>query len=398
MTDKNRMTIAWLMPEMPYPANTGGRLVLYNRLLFMHQLGHEIHLYITCKDSVLDDDLRVVESLCSEVRLYDRRSTKNHSAVISLLTGRPFAVQNRYFSDIDKNISDLQPNCIICEFPQMLMNLSPKTCEENRIVLEQHNLEWETSLSLSSSTEGFSLRKLGHKRESKALYRYERSLVAKCPVDLMTFVSERDCSRYPFSCDAQKIAVRPGGADYFSAHNHPEHNVMFLANYAYEPNSHGALWLANKVMPSVFEAFPDARLLLVGKEPTTEMAMLPKNDSRIIVTGTVPSLGEWYAKSDVVAIPIFEGGGIKMKALEAASSGRPIVASSSALLGTGLDSGDCALVADEPAEFASKVIDVLGNPERYESMWRRARELFIGTLSWDAANENWYKSVFEKDN
>jgi glycosyltransferase involved in cell wall biosynthesis len=389
------MTIAWLMPEMPYPANTGGRLVLYHRLKYMSQRGHKIHLYATCKDSVSDEDMAVVTAMCSEVKLYDRESTKTESAFVSLMSGKPFAVQNRFFPDIDESIRDLHPDWIICEFPQMLMNLSPETCSKVRVVLEQHNIEWETTLSIADSFSGLTFGKMAHRREGKALYKYERALYKKRPVDIMTFVSEKDCKRFRFECSARKVSARPGGSDYFSPHDRLGHNVMFLANFSYEPNSHGALWLAREVMPSVFKEIPDAKLLLVGKEPTSEMRALAEEDSRIVVTGTVESLNEWYAKSDVVAIPIFEGGGIKMKALEAASAGRPIVASSPALIGTDLDVDSRALVADDAEDFASDIVDVLRDPERFEAMWQRARELFERTLSWDAANAVWYQNVFE---
>lgn len=362
----------------------------------MSQLGHEIHLYAACKDLVPDDDLAVLTSMCSEVKLYDRRATKTKSAIISLFIGRPFAVQNRYFPGIDASIKELCPDWVICEYPQMLVNLSSETCSRNRVLLEQHNIEWETEISLADSVGKAGLGKLAYRREGNALFRYEKTLYEKHSVDVMTFVSERDCARFPFECDARKVAIRPGGSDYFSPHDTFGHNVMFLANFSYAPNSHGALWLAKNVMPIVFGELPDVKLLLVGKEPTEEMKELAKSDNRVIVTGTVESLDEWYAKSDVVAMPIFEGGGIKMKALEAASSGRPIVATSSALLGTNLDIDGRALVADEAEDFAAKLISALKRPEHYEDMSRRARDLFDRTLSWDAANAAWYQSVFEK--
>ncbi|HYZ28299.1 MAG TPA: glycosyltransferase family 4 protein, partial [Thermoleophilaceae bacterium] len=120
----------------------------------------------------------------------------------------------------------------------------------------------------------------------------------------------------------------PDGADHLAAPGHawppgPGRSLLMVGNYGYAPNVDGALWLASEVLPRIRAVLPDVRLRLVGASPPREVRAL--EGEAIEVTGRVPDVAPYIDDADVVVCPLRFGGGVKVKVLEALTSGKAIV-------------------------------------------------------------------------
>jgi hypothetical protein len=98
--------------------------------------------------------------------------------------------------------------------------------------------------------------------------------------------------------------------------------ALFLGS-AYEPNIHGLRWLLEHVWPSVRERYAAATLRVVGRGIRSEL--LRTVPPGVDVVGYSPDLRPHLAGARVVLSPVFYGGGIPNKILEAAASARPCV-------------------------------------------------------------------------
>jgi glycosyltransferase involved in cell wall biosynthesis len=142
-------------------------------------------------------------------------------------------------------------------------------------------------------------------------------------------------------------------------------SVLFVANFAYEPNVDAALYFSNVIFPIVLENVPKAKLLLVGNSPPREVTSLGANEN-IQVTGFVNSLVPYYEAANVVICPLRIGGGVKVKILEALNAGKAIVSTSIGAQGLDLNLYQAVAIADDPPDFARKVVQLLLDPaERY---------------------------------
>jgi polysaccharide biosynthesis protein PslH len=144
--------------------------------------------------------------------------------------------------------------------------------------------------------------------------------------------------------------------------------VLFVCNFAYEPNVDAALYFSNSIFPLILKRVPNTVLFLVGNSPTAEIQALMNTNpvsSHIKVTGFVKSLNPFYKAAQVVVCPLRIGGGIKVKILEALKAGNAIVSTSAGA--QGLDHNNRALcIYDTVFDFANNVIRFLTNPhERY---------------------------------
>jgi len=84
-------------------------------------------------------------------------------------------------------------------------------------------------------------------------------------------------------------------------------------------------------------------------------------------------------------VPLRLGSGTRLKILEAWAMARPVV--STALGAEGLDCvpGRHLLIADDPSDFASSVLRILGEPGLADELGRAGRALVSERYSWRGA-------------
>lgn len=100
--------------------------------------------------------------------------------------------------------------------------------------------------------------------------------------------------------------------------------LLFLGSY-FNPNKEGIKWFIKKVMPYI-----DYHLIIAGKG----MEKLKRYENeKVTVLGTVEDLSELYRVADIVVMPIFSGGGMKVKMAEAMMYGKRVLATKEALTG-----------------------------------------------------------------
>jgi len=106
--------------------------------------------------------------------------------------------------------------------------------------------------------------------------------------------------------------------------------------------------------------------------------------------GRVTSAEAFYHDVDVVVAPVFGGGGIKIKVLDAAGRGLPVVATSTAVEGLGSPLPAGLVVNDDPESFALLVCTFLSQPGRLPidanvAWYRRLVRLGEVALAWAVA-------------
>ena len=81
---------------------------------------------------------------------------------------------------------------------------------------------------------------------------------------------------------------------------------------------------------------------------------IKRRSPKVRWAGVVPSAGAFLRSARVIAVPSVTGGGVQVKALDAISAGRPVVATSTALRGIH-DLPGYVVCVDDPAQFAASL-------------------------------------------
>ena len=171
----------------------------------------------------------------------------------------------------------------------------------------------------------------------------ERDIVAKLAPD----VAVASVVPYMFSHFTDRPAP-PSGAD-----------ILFVAGFAHPPNVDAAIWFVREILPLIRAHRPDARLTLVGSNPTVKVQQLVGEGVKVTGFVSDAELATYYASARVAVVPLRFGAGVKLKVVEALREGVPLVTTPVGVQGLpGLE--QIIPVHDQPTAFADSVLRLLG--------------------------------------
>jgi hypothetical protein len=244
-------------------------------------------------------------------------------------------------------------------------------------LLDMQNVE--SALALAHGATQGRLRRPAYRLEAMALRRWEKRIGRT--FDAVSVVSERERER--LHSGRSPVLVCPNGWDTTPLLPPSEEPVAaFVALLSWAPNVEAVRWLRAHVWPHIRAALPDARLLLVGRDPSAPVRSFAGDG--VEVSGTVADVRPWLARSIVGLAPLRAGGGTRLKILEALDAGRPVVATTVGAEGLEDLVGRGVVVADDPQRFAAEVVALLDDPARARALGLEGRRAVEAGFGWDS--------------
>jgi glycosyltransferase involved in cell wall biosynthesis len=160
-------------------------------------------------------------------------------------------------------------------------------------------------------------------------------------------------------------------------------SMLFTGTLSYPPNIAAAAFLALDVLPRVRRDLADARLVIAGRAPGAEVLALAGQPG-VTIVAEADDLRPLLATAGVFACAMTRGTGIKNKLLEAMACGVPSVSTTLGRRGLAVTDGRELLVADEPAQFAQSIVQILTSPSLADRLARQARQYVVEHHSWAA--------------
>src|SRR5262249_250202 len=110
--------------------------------------------------------------------------------------------------------------------------------------------------------------------------------------------------------------------------------------------------------PRVRAAVPNATVRIVGRKPE-EVPSHARPPAGAEFNGFVPDIDAVYRQARVVICPVLSGGGTRVKLVEAAAFGKPVVSTRIGAEGLDFQDGQHALLRDDADGFADACIQLL---------------------------------------
>ena len=164
-------------------------------------------------------------------------------------------------------------------------------------------------------------------------------------------------------------------------------DLLFVGGFRHPPNVDAVTWFAEQVFPAVREALPDVAFHCIGSDVPEEVAALA-SVAGIHIHGHVPDLAPWLDGARISLAPLRYGAGVKGKVNQAMAHGLPVVATSPAVEGMGLQHDHDVLIADEPHAFAAQVARLYQDPSLWQRLATNGRSNVAENFSMDAARDS----------
>lgn len=158
--------------------------------------------------------------------------------------------------------------------------------------------------------------------------------------------------------------------------------IVFLGKMSYAPNVDAVVYFANEVFPHVRALLPGAKFAIVGVSPAKEVLKLAKIPG-VSVTGYVEDPYDYIERAKVVVAPLRFSAGIQNKILEAMALRKPIVTTSKGARGIEGKDRTHFVVADDPANMAKKIVELLQDRSQRELLGQQARRLVEERYRWN---------------
>lgn len=151
--------------------------------------------------------------------------------------------------------------------------------------------------------------------------------------------------------------------------------LLFVGSLDYAPNEEAVRFLLG-LARELNDRHTAWHLTVVGRRPPETLKRLVADCPGIELLDGADDLAMCYYSADIVLVPVFAGGGTKLKTLEALAYARPIVSTSEGVRGLGLEAGRDYLPAETVREFADAVIRLAGSRELGEQLADAGRQRF----------------------
>ncbi len=167
----------------------------------------------------------------------------------------------------------------------------------------------------------------------------------------------------PFGIDLEKI--KPG---------HNERWVGYhIGAMDWIANREGMRWFLEKAWRKVRRAAPDFEFYFAGRSMPDDFKKLDINGVHCL--SEVPSAEDFIADKKILIVPLWSGGGIRVKILEAMAAGKVVITTPVGIKGIEADAGVHYMLANKAEDFARAIKWCIENKEAAEKMAHRAQEL-----------------------
>jgi glycosyltransferase involved in cell wall biosynthesis len=390
-----RKKILWISHFLPFPAKGGAQMRSMN-LIKQLAAYHDVSLFCIVQENVvknyyssLDQALKeaeiVFKSFCLDVEFHivksKGRSTKLIDAAKSVFSKDCYAVQRLNSESVREALSKyihVQQTDYV-HIDTVALACFYKIFKDKLIVLNHHNIESSMMYRRAKETNNLAIKIICY-LDAYKIKKLELRISKNTSYHLVC--SDLDGERLKnLLPKGAHIATIANGIDMSvsqSGRAPDGKSLLFIGGLDWYPNTDAMRFLLNEVWPTLSKKIPDIRLDIIGKCPPEDIIKTCKKYKNITLHGFVDDISSFYRNNWIYICPIRDGGGTKLKVLDAMANGIPLIAHPIAVEGIEAANNVHFLSAANAQDFIETIVDLkVSDQQVLTILSQNARQLML---------------------
>ncbi len=400
------MHILQLVLKVPYPPKDGGAVATLNMTEGLQQQGNQVTIlaFNTKKHYVTAVKYAPLQQI-ADVHTVDLDSGVSASkAFLSLFFSRyPYPIQRFVSADFSRKLEVLLQTKLFDVIQLESQYFYPyisiiRKYSQAQIAIRMHNLEYEL-WQQRAENEPFFLKKRYFRLLARQMKKYEKRQVNRC--DLVVAISAKDKAKARQQGNRKPSIVIPSGIRVGDRNERKigrNFNLMYLAALDWLPNQEGLSWFITHCWSIIQQKIPAAELHIAGRNAPANMERsLP--DENVFFYGEVDSAHAFLAKGNIVLVPLLQGGGMRVKIIEAMALAKAVIATPKAASGIDGENDKHWLIAQSAEEFANKTIELLNDFDKVQAIGQEAKSFVtekFDNFAWTQKLHLFYRQYLKK--
>ena len=396
------MKVLWLAHAIPYPPRAGFLLRSYNLLreLARYQTVDLIAFvqepWVTTLFPSLEQGLKqsraALGEFCRSITFLPidhvaRPFGKQLTALQALLNGTSYSGSWLISSDARRAIQQAlqRDDYDLVHFDTIGLAPYRELAAGVPATLTHHNIE-SHMMARRAMSAGSPLSRAYFAHEARKLRQLELQTAASFAAHITC--SALDSERLREIIPDVNAVVVPNGVDceFFRSAGAPERpdSLVFVGTMNWYPNIAAMEFLLRDVWPALKRELPAVTLDIAGSNPPASLVQLGRAAPGVSVHGYLPDVRPLLDSAALFVCPIRDGGGTKLKVLDAFAMRKCVVAHPVACEGIHVTPGKDVIFASTPQEFIGAVRAQLSDASRRAAVGAAARALVEREYSFSA--------------
>ncbi|MCB9450118.1 MAG: glycosyltransferase [Anaerolineaceae bacterium] len=388
------MRVLWLSHWFPFPPDNGAKLRIYHLMQGLARR-HEIGIIGFADPLPAEAHIQTLESVCKVISVHP--GPFFHKQGIAELPGYFAPMPRHLFNSYTPAVAQAIQECVDSGWPELIIaheagpvgGMSHYALPYPQLSRVMEDLELAAYQEARNSAQGMKSR-LGWGLRWWKTAQYVRRLLAEFDACVVPSQEEQACITGVAPGHKAALPIIPNGADLAGLegdYGEPEADTLiFSGALSFNFNFEAMVYFLGEVWPLIRQQRPNVMLRITGKTDAETQGRLPAHPG-VIFTGYVDDIRPVIARSMVSVAPLLQGGGTRLKILEAMALGVPVVATSKGAEGLAAQSGRDILIADTPQAYADTVLRLLQDTTLRETLRQNALELVRTQYDWRAISE-----------
>lgn len=382
------MKILQLTPQFPFPPDDGGRIGIANIYYQFLEQGNDVEMVSMSRFPIKQIDIEKYKRN-GNISIIEMDTKNTKFRVISyFLKNKSLYIEKQYSPTLMETIESLVVMSSIDVIHADHSNMARVALELSKkyqipIGLRLHNIEYLIWKRFYEGLGMFSPKRLFIGQQYWLLKRLESKFIKNS--DVTFAITNEDKNRALELAPKANVIIASAGVDIedwkpdISAIKEP-FSMVIATTFNWFHNVNAVQWFLDKVQPILHSKYSNVTLKIIGKNPPAKFGEY--SDLGVDKLGYVDEVQPYFNLSQVYIAPLFVGGGIRIKILEAMSMGLPVVATDVSAEGIEARESQGLIRANTAEEYAHQIGKLFDNDNLRNELGKNARKFIEENHTW----------------